>query len=293
MKQKVGSHLQPSNPSKKGSVVSPEYFCNLDPNSYRLDHLQRPELNKGTVDFVVTSNNNYWAQHPPPRLSLPYFNPMPPAEGSRTPAPMDYIFAFDVSRDAQTSGFLQAACDSVRTVLYGGTYGNNVPLEASFPPASRVAILTFDSAIHFYDLSVRSFSLQFITSLTSTSRTSPQCLLLATWKKCLYRFKVDYSLVLTKDGELLLFSPATPDVQARPSIEMLLGAVTQRFAAEPSSTSCLGSAIRACLGAMVLPLLYRGISSDRFRLGMGDTSLFSKLRCPPSGQVLSLVNQQK
>ncbi len=43
--------------------VSTEYFSNLGPNMLRMDHAQIPELNRGTVDFVVAED--YWTQHPP------------------------------------------------------------------------------------------------------------------------------------------------------------------------------------------------------------------------------------
>lgn len=131
-------------------AVSPDYFCNLDGNGMRLDHLQRPELNKGTVDFAVPEE--YWASHAPERLSMPYYSIEPHPTGSRKPAPMNYLFAFDVSHESVQSGFLRTACASLRTVLFGSEDGRIAPC---IPRDSKIGILSFDRAIHFYDLSVR------------------------------------------------------------------------------------------------------------------------------------------
>ena len=126
---------------------------------FRLDHLERPELNKGTVDFDVTTCEEYWAQNPPPRIVSPYFSVEGQPEGSRPPAPLDYIFAFDVSNEAVTSGFLQSACNALQNILYGNV---------DFPVSSRVAIVTYDRVLHFYDLTVGLYHYEYCIELTST-----------------------------------------------------------------------------------------------------------------------------
>ena len=131
--------------------VASEYFCNLDANFLRLDHLQRPELNKGTVDFAVSEE--YWAPHPPPSIRPLYYSAAPPpTTPRRTPAPLDYVFAFDVSQDAVRSGFLQASCAVLLEALFGREDGSVAPC---FPPSGGVAILAFDRTLQFYNLSVR------------------------------------------------------------------------------------------------------------------------------------------
>ncbi|KAJ7196571.1 sec24-related protein [Mycena pura] len=123
--------------------VAPEYFCHLDGNLRRTDQLQRPELNRGTVDFVVPSE--YWASNPPPRLAMPYFSVEPPPAGVREPRPMNFLFALDVSSEALRSGMLHTVCAALQDALFG--------TNACFPPESGFAILTFDDTLHFYDLS--------------------------------------------------------------------------------------------------------------------------------------------
>lgn len=135
------------------SLVSPAYFSNLDANMLRLDHAQRPELTRGTVDFPVTEQ--YWAQQPPASINPSYFSTDALPTGARAPQPMLYVFALDVSMDAVVTGFLEASCNLLKTVLYGGTSLDQEQLEPCLPPASQIAILTYDDTIHFYDLKVR------------------------------------------------------------------------------------------------------------------------------------------
>ena len=130
-------------------TVTPEYFCNLDANMLRLDYVQRPELNKGTVDFAVPEK--YWAPHPPPSIRLLYHSMLSePTTSRRIPVPMDYVFAFDVSQEAVRSGFLQTACNALIELLYG----RDDTILPCFPPSSRIAILAFDRTLQFYNLSV-------------------------------------------------------------------------------------------------------------------------------------------
>lgn len=132
--------------------MSPDYFCNLDANLMRLDHLQRPELNKGTIDFVLDAAEEYWAQNPPPHIAQPYASVEGPPKGRRAPAPLDYVFAFDVSTQAVVSGFLKASCDALKNILFGSSDAENVTV---FPPASRMGIATFNDTLHFYSFAVR------------------------------------------------------------------------------------------------------------------------------------------
>jgi protein transport protein SEC24 len=69
---------------------------------------------------------------------------------------MDYIFAFDVSEQATRTGILADACASLLQMLYGRTLEDGTTLHPYFPPKSKIGIVTFDSSIHFHDLSVRS-----------------------------------------------------------------------------------------------------------------------------------------
>jgi len=136
--------------------VVPDYFCNLDANLIRLDHLQRPELNKGTVDFVVPEE--YWAPDPPPRLTQLYQPVMPTTNtGRRKPQPMSYVFALDVSSEAIQSGFTRSACTALLDVLYGHEpeYEGGATVEPCISAEAKICIITFDRTLHFYDLSVR------------------------------------------------------------------------------------------------------------------------------------------
>lgn len=68
---------------------------------------------------------------------------------------MNYVFVFDVSSEAIISEFLQSSCESLKSILFGGADAEGVQLPSTFSVLSRVAILTYDTTLHFYDLSVR------------------------------------------------------------------------------------------------------------------------------------------
>ncbi|KAJ7100034.1 sec24-related protein, partial [Mycena belliarum] len=189
--------------------VLPDYFSNLDPNFQRMDHLQRPELNRGTIDFAVPQE--YWASQPPQRLSMPYIPTEPPPSGPRHPLPMNYVFALDVSSESLRSGLLHAACVALRDVFFGQ--------DASFPPESQVAIVTFDTTLHFYDLS---------------SDLVPMLVLA----------DIDEVFIPLRTG--LFVKPTDSQI----AIEGLLDALPERFGRMTYLDAALGSVLRASLAAL-------------------------------------------
>lgn len=114
-------------------LVSNAFFSNLDMNGRRLDHDARPELKFGTVDYIASKvcfHDNF--------LFEEYC--------ARTPVALSYIFAIDVSFNAIQSGMLLSAIEGIKYLLFGGT--------KSIHEMSKIAIMTFDRSVHFYNLKV-------------------------------------------------------------------------------------------------------------------------------------------
>ncbi|GAA0144774.1 vesicle coat protein [Lithospermum erythrorhizon] len=96
-----------------------DYHCNLGPDGRRRDADERPELCKGTVEFVATKE--YMV---------------------RDPMPAVYFFLIDVSMNAIQTGATAAACGAINQVIGDLPEG----------PRTMVGVATFDSTIHFYNL---------------------------------------------------------------------------------------------------------------------------------------------
>ncbi|KAI0066899.1 protein transporter SEC24 [Artomyces pyxidatus] len=203
--------------------VSADYFSPLDANLLRVDQLQRPELTKGTIDFAVTKSSEYWAPPPPAHLTPSYVaTEPPPTEQARKPQPMRHVFAFDVSNEAVHSGFLSAACTSLRIILYGGAAEDGTEIPPSFPPESSIAIITFDTTMHFYDL--------------SPNQATPRMLVVS---------DIDEPYLPLPSAEIF-----THPMASRTVIESFLESLPRRFADTFYSQSCLGSALRAGLSSL-------------------------------------------
>ncbi|KAJ3013003.1 COPII coat Sec23p-Sfb3p heterodimer component [Thoreauomyces humboldtii] len=102
--------------------VPAEYFMNLDMSGRRMDLMRRPELRKGTIDFVA-----------------------PKGYCARPPKPVSYVIAIDVTWNSVQSGLLKRVVEAIRELLYNGV--------KTIPPNTRVGIITFDKSVHFYNLS--------------------------------------------------------------------------------------------------------------------------------------------
>ncbi|KAK7269462.1 hypothetical protein RIF29_22188 [Crotalaria pallida] len=99
--------------------VPGEYYAQLDATGRRVDLNQRPELTKGTVEFVA------------------------PAEYMvRPPMPPVYFFLIDVSISAVRSGMIEVVAQTIRSTL------DELP---GFP-RTQIGFATFDSTIHFYNM---------------------------------------------------------------------------------------------------------------------------------------------
>ncbi|KAH9443611.1 hypothetical protein Pst134EA_032558 [Puccinia striiformis f. sp. tritici] len=124
-----GGHRFKCNLCGKPSDVPAAYFCHLDMSGRRVDQYQRPELCRGSVDFIV--NQDYWVQSDSSDSKLT----------GRVPQPMKYLFAIDVSWSAIKSGMLQQITKSIKSILFNQD-----------PEEQEVGFITFDRTVHFYNL---------------------------------------------------------------------------------------------------------------------------------------------
>lgn len=118
--------------------VAPEHFAPTDPSGVRVDRAQRPELNTGTVEYLVPKE--YWAKEP---------------------VALRWLFVIDVSQEAVTRGFLEAFCEGILGALYGDIENGSSDEEPSedlprrsLPPGSKVGFVTYDKTVQFYNCSV-------------------------------------------------------------------------------------------------------------------------------------------
>ncbi|XP_052186070.1 protein transport protein Sec24-like At3g07100 [Diospyros lotus] len=99
--------------------VPGDYFAHLDASGRRIDLNERPELTKGSVEFIA------------------------PAEYMvRPPMPPLYFFLIDVSISAVRSGMLEVVAQTIKSCL------DRLP---GFP-RTQIGFITFDSTIHFYNI---------------------------------------------------------------------------------------------------------------------------------------------
>jgi protein transport protein SEC24 len=99
------------------------YYSTIESDGYRTDHDERPEFSCGTVDFIA--NHEYM---------------------NRPPMPPTYLFAFDVSKPAIESGYLALACATIKSVI------EQEVLPGMIGERAKVAFLTYDDNVHFYNL---------------------------------------------------------------------------------------------------------------------------------------------
>jgi protein transport protein SEC24 len=126
--------------------VPQEYFSPVDMTGSRMDREQRPELMRGTVEFVVPKE--YWVKKD---------GSLPPADG-KGGFPMRYLFLVDATELAVNRGTLAATVAGIHQALYGGSSDEDAvggeETKRRLPEGCKVGIATFDKEIHFFNLNV-------------------------------------------------------------------------------------------------------------------------------------------
>lgn len=114
------------------------HFNQLDHLGYRVDRDERPELSKGTVEYVATETY----------LARP---PMRPA----------YLFVVDVSQKALQSGLMRQMTETLKTVV------------SVLPKHARLGLITYDEAVQFHVLAAAGDTLHKL--LVATDVDDPFC----------------------------------------------------------------------------------------------------------------------
>lgn len=112
-----------------------EYFAATTPAGVRVDRDQRPELTRGTVEFIVPKE--YW---------------------TKEPVGLRWLFLIDVTQESYNRGFVEAFCEGILSSLYGGAEAgdddDNGEPKRSIPEGAKVGFVSYDQDIHFYNVSV-------------------------------------------------------------------------------------------------------------------------------------------
>ncbi|EGG24555.1 putative transport protein [Cavenderia fasciculata] len=100
--------------------ITQDYFSPIDlTTGKRADIAQRPELQRGCVEFLASREYTI-----------------------RAPQPPSYFFVIDVCYESVVSGMLNCAIESIKASL------DNMPGDSR----TRVGFMTFDDSLHFYNL---------------------------------------------------------------------------------------------------------------------------------------------
>jgi len=167
------------------------YHAHLDEHGKRVDRFQRPELHRGAVEYIA------------------------PGEYMVRPAqPPVFMFLIDVSYTSVITGLLDTVVASIKEAILSKKMPNH-------DNRLQIGIMTFDSALHFYNL--------------SPSLNQPQMLVVSDLED--------------------LFLPLPDDIlvnatESEGAIISLLDSLPTLFAETKVSDSCLGSAVRGAYMAM-------------------------------------------
>jgi len=128
----------------KLNEVPPDYFCDLDGEGKRRDRMERPELHLGTVEFVAAAE--YMV---------------------RPPQPPVYLFLIEVSYAAVASGMLRCVAATLQHTMRNLPGGER----------TQVGLITFDSTLHFYNLSGNTPQMMVVPEVEETFLPLPSDLL--------------------------------------------------------------------------------------------------------------------
>lgn len=240
------------------STVPPEYFSHLDVNGRRLDLEQRPELMRGTIDMIVPKD--YWVQDPPPP------NASSTATIPRPPQPLHYIFALDVSCDSshrrggpqepelRAHPMLAEVTRTLKELIYGSSEDGKDNQEGDqaedgqpekrggLPPGAKVAIVTFDKVVHFYNMKAGLEKPQMLVVGDIDDMFVPlsEGFLVDAWQ----------SRYIHKHPYLQAKCRADSLNQTRSLIETLLDSIPSLFATSTISEAAMGRPVKAALLAL-------------------------------------------
>ncbi|KAK9908279.1 hypothetical protein WJX75_005414 [Coccomyxa subellipsoidea] len=107
----------------------PDYVAHIGPDGRRRDADERPELSRGSVEFVA-----------PPQFMV------------RAPMLPTHLFLIDVSYQAVKSGACASTCASIAAILDDLQGGERV----------HVGVVTFDATVHFYSLKADQSAFQML-----------------------------------------------------------------------------------------------------------------------------------
>ncbi|KAL7753856.1 COPII coat Sec23p-Sfb3p heterodimer component [Sorochytrium milnesiophthora] len=184
--------------------VPADDFCNLDMSGRRVDIMQRPEFRCGSVEYIATK-----------------------AYIAKPPKPVSYVFAIDVSWSAVQSGMLRKTTECLQDWLYGSggalfpNQENGASLYPGLPANAKIAIVTYDRSIHFYNLnaSLEQFQMMVVSD-------------------------VDDAFVPLSTGFLV-----DPN-ESREAVEALLTALPTMFTENRTAEGCIGAVTQAVVEAL-------------------------------------------